>query len=72
MLYIYILIFLHVDYNIDVKFTYILSRFQLFIFPSPTMFMEPIQLGHQKFILTFTLCVNFAFHIAQLAIFPYD
>jgi hypothetical protein len=34
--------------------------------------MEPIQLGHHKFILAFNFCVDFAFHMVHLAILPYD
>ncbi len=40
-------------------------------FPFPNMFMEPIQLGHQKFIHAFNFYVDFSSYMVCLAIFPY-
>ncbi len=49
-----------------------MSRFRSFTFPSLIVFMEPIQHGHQKFILALNFCVDFAFHMVHLAILPDD
>jgi hypothetical protein len=38
-----------------------MTKFKSSTFPSPNMFMEPIQLGHQKLIHAFNFYVNF-FH----------
>ncbi len=56
----------------SVKFINFMSKFKSLTFPSHIVFMEPIQLGHQKSILAFNFCANFAFHMVDLAIFPYE